>query len=557
MPDFQFQPYDNSRETASIAALMMRGADARAEALRAGADAQARAAEIGGQARARMGEAIGSGISGSIGQMLQQRQQAPILAQEAKARDLEIQQRQGEINAQQRTAADQNALDSAMGSGQDLPTITSGLQQSGHGHLVPSITDAWNKAQTSTLALSEAKKKAADAEVADTERQFDNIGSLAASAHNLDEFQQGVAALVKAGTVDPAHVQSIVQGVQVDPNDWATAQHKLQMLSPSFRKSQEAIAAKAQEPYTLSEGQQRVTPNADGTAPSVVKGPPKAAPNPTEASLAVAAGNPDPAISGPAKTALAVMKAQHPPAAGAATSAALTDDGIEYASTLFRVTGKMPALGNGAGDVKAKIISGAAAQAKALGQTPVASIQKQAAYAGDAKALAKMQGMSASAEAFESKATAQTGIIRELSEKVNRTQYPKLNGWILAGKADLLGDKDTQLLFNAVSTFSAEYAKIMEGSTGSASGSSDGARAAAQRLISAKLNKGTMQGTLDLMQREMDLTLQGYDATIAHITEKMGGSAPVSGGTIHAKDPQGNIHEAAPGTALPPGWVLQ
>lgn len=220
-----------------------------------------------------------------------------------------------------------------------------------------------------------------------------------------------------------------------------------------------------------------------------------------------------------------------PPAASSGSNAGtgtMDADGVEYAATILRVTGKMPSLGNGGSGMKGAIVSRAAGQAKALGQSPVASIQRQAAYKADGSALTKMRSMASSASAFESKALSQADIVNDLSNKVSRSQIPLLNQAILAGKSELLGDKDTQLLYNAITTFSTEYAKIMEGSTGSASGSSDSARAAASKLISAKLSKGTLSATIELMKREMALTIQGYDAAIDSITERMGGTPPAA-----------------------------
>lgn len=205
----------------------------------------------------------------------------------------------------------------------------------------------------------------------------------------------------------------------------------------------------------------------------------------------------------------------------------LTDDAIDYAATQYRVTGVMPALGR-SGQGRAAIVNRAAQQAKDLGQSPAVAIQKQAAYKADADALTKMRSMSSAAEAFETKALQQADIVDSLSQKVNRTQYPIINDGLLAGKARIAGDANTQLLFNALSTFTNEYAKIMEGSTGSSSASSDSARAAAAKLISASLNKGTLSQTLDLMRKEMALTIQGYDATIEHITGRMGGPSTPS-----------------------------
>jgi hypothetical protein len=176
------------------------------------------------------------------------------------------------------------------------------------------------------------------------------------------------------------------------------------------------------------------------------------------------------------------------------------------------VTGAMPSLGNGNGQIKAAIINAAAKQTKALSQSPAVAIQKQAARKADGAALTAMTKASAAAESFETKAIAQADIVRGLSNKVSRTQFPIINGALLAGQRDIAGDANTQLLFNALTTFTSEYAKIVEGSTGSAAGSSDAARRAAASLISASLNKGTLAQTLDLMQKEMRLTVQGYGA---------------------------------------------
>ncbi len=201
----------------------------------------------------------------------------------------------------------------------------------------------------------------------------------------------------------------------------------------------------------------------------------------------------------------------------------LTPAGVELAAARYRLTGSLPARDskqNGA------IISQAAAQAKILGNTPVATIQKQAAYKADSAALSNMTKMSAAAEAFENKALEQSKIVRDLSKKVPRTQFPFINAAILAGKKEILGDSNTQQLFNALTTFTAEYAKIMEGSTGAVAASSDAARKAANSLVAAKLSDGTLNDTLTLMEKEMRYSVQGYDATIQHITERMGGTAP-------------------------------
>jgi hypothetical protein len=254
------------------------------------------------------------------------------------------------------------------------------------------------------------------------------------------------------------------------------------------------------------------------------------------------------------------VQGYHPPATGAGGpggTGLLTPEGEEFAGTQYRITGKMPALGMSNSEARAAIISEAAAQAKALRQTPAAAIQKQSAYTSDRKALDRMTTMSSSAEAFENKAVAQADIVVDLSKKVGRSQIPLINAALLAGKKEILGDPQTQLLFNAITTFTSEYAKIMEGSTGSVSASSDSARAASAKLVKASLNPAQLAQTVDLMKREMRLTIQGYDATIAHITERMGGQPQAATGRIRVRGPNGETGTVPEGSVLPPGWTKQ
>lgn len=206
----------------------------------------------------------------------------------------------------------------------------------------------------------------------------------------------------------------------------------------------------------------------------------------------------------------------------------MTPEASDYAATQIRLTNNMAVLNRLDDDDRKTILNRVAEQTKALGQTPAAAIQKQFALKADGAALTKMTAMKASAEAFEGKAIAQTDLIKDLSAKVNRTAWPIVNSAILAGQTTVAGDENASKLVNAVTTFAAEYAKIMEGSTGSVSGSSDSARRASERLVRAAMNKTTLPAVLDQMKWEMRQTGLGYDATIDHITERMGGAPPAA-----------------------------
>jgi len=260
-----------------------------------------------------------------------------------------------------------------------------------------------------------------------------------------------------------------------------------------------------------------------------------------------------------------------PPEAATATGG-LDPDAVEHTATQYRILGPsgIPTrIGEADRD---KILNEAAKQAKALGQSPAQAVQKQAAFKADAGALNKMTTMKSSAESFENKAVAQADLVNQLSEKVDRTSFPLINEALISGKKGI-GDENAQLYTNALTTFAAEYAKIMEGSTGSAAGSSDSARKAATDLISKGLSKGQIASTIKQMQWEMRQTIQGYDTTIDHITNRMGGEPtaapggaapsaagalpPLGAGEVYAVDDKGNVHKGKAGTPLPAGWKLQ
>lgn len=214
--------------------------------------------------------------------------------------------------------------------------------------------------------------------------------------------------------------------------------------------------------------------------------------------------------------------ASPPPASAAAAGGGLDPDAIDYTAAAYRILGTKAIPTRIEGSDRVKVMNEAAKQSKALGQSPAAVLQKQAAFKADGAALTKMTTASASAESFENKALAQADIIDQLSAQVPRSQYPVINKAIVAGNLKLIGDSKTQQLANAVQTFAAEYAKIIEGSTGSSAGSSDASRRAADRLINTAMNKGTMADVVQLMRREMRLTIHGYGVTIEHINERLG-----------------------------------
>ncbi len=231
---------------------------------------------------------------------------------------------------------------------------------------------------------------------------------------------------------------------------------------------------------------------------------------------------------------------------GKPTIGGLTDEGVDFAATMLRLTGAMPPLGMGKTPARGAIISRAAAQARLLHLTPAAAMQKAAAFKADRKSLGNMQTLADAASAYESKAQAQLDIVDELSSKVPRSKIPMINQAWLSGQTEIAGDPDATLLLNAIVTATSEYSKIIAGGTASAAAASDSARNEAQKLLKASFNHPTLLKATGLMRREMSLTNQGYAATIDHINQRMSGEpttpqerGPIGNAVTMTQSPEG------------------
>jgi hypothetical protein len=415
----------------------------------------------------------------------------------AEGRRMQNEQRQNAMN-------DQASLDRAVKPGAGLDEILAGLP----GHMHAGVTKQWTEANE---AADKARK--AKAEAATTEADY--LGTLAATvkSYNYDPQAAGIVlSHAKSQGHDVSQIEALLQN---DPSKLQSVVDSMIQASPKQRE----LADKEKGTASTVANQQAALPGivADSAVKAQVAAGTKNGMTPQQQ----ATDKHEAQRIGLEQQRLNVEKAKP----GAAGGVSMSDDAIDYAAAQVRIVGQNSGvLTRLNDDDRKRILNRVADQAKAIGQSPAATVQRQAAYKSDAAALTKMQTMRAAAESFESKAVQQAKIVSDLSKAVGRTKFPIVNAAIMGGKINLSGDKDAQLLVNAITTFSSEYAKIIEGSTGSAAGSSDAARKAAERLLSTKLSDNTMQSTLDLMQREMKLTLGGYDATIGHITDRMGGT---------------------------------
>lgn len=506
------------------------------------------------ESKRRRGELIGNTLA-SLSQLpqvfqqqrLQEQQQAAQereRASQQKLRDVQTQEGEQRVAAGQDVLDTRKALDAAYQLyGDDPDSLITHLAQNGNGHLIPDVQknlSAVNKARADAvkaLADSDAAQQEYASRIGNKMQAFLDAGGSPEDAAGLGLVE--IARGEKAGLIPKEHAEALANGFNPQNPD-------------ALKRTIAAMIGKPKEPpktrtvRTTENGVEveKIVPDIPGASYPVP--PPKPASTPNVGSFEdyvtrTYGANPTPQQVIAARK--AYNQADDRPRVDVNVNGGadrLTDDAIGDTAVRYRILGTSALPTRIEGPERVRIMNEAAKQQRALGQTAAQAVQKSAAFKSDAASLTQMQKMASSAEAFETKALAQADLIGDLSQKVSRTQYPLINSALLSGKQKVFGDQNTQLLFNALDTFTTEYAKIMAGATGSAGATSDAATRKAEGLISASLNKGTLQATLDQMKWEMNQTRKGYDATIAHITDRMGGGTPQSPNvTPTSHDPMG------------------
>jgi hypothetical protein len=515
---FQYQPY-HSDLTGTIADLMGAPARTQAAAMTAAAAARANALQQNGQNTAHAFGTLGQIGMGAVQDIQQQQEQAPRREME----QLALEQARRQNTTAQRENAEEAWLRSRLADTEKPQPTLDELK----AHLGPQRA----------LAIYQGFQQVTASDLQNEDKAIDHLGRdlkfVMALPGNMKQDMWGALKSRWAGFGVPSELIP-------DQYDDASA-------AALLKRTQ-----KPQQPFTLGPGQKRFDENGQEIA-SAPERPMSVAPG---ASLVDPSNPSTPVYTAPAKETKppAAQEYEYAKSQGykgtfeqyqnedanrrrsvtnvntGPQQGALDQDGLEYAATQYRLTGQMPALGMGKNADRGKIINEAAKQTKLLNQTPAAAIQRQAARKADTASLTKIQTIKDGAEASESKALAQLDLIRDLSSKVSRTNWPIINKALVGGQKEITGDSNTTQLYNAILTFGQEYGKIIEGSTGSVAGSSEGARNAASRLVNAAMSKGTLSDVLTLMQKEMRYTLQGYDATLEHINERLG-SGPVPAAT--------------------------
>lgn len=200
---------------------------------------------------------------------------------------------------------------------------------------------------------------------------------------------------------------------------------------------------------------------------------------------------------------------------------------VKYLADQYRITGQLPSLGMGANPMREAILTQAAKDAGAAGQTGADAVAQHASTKTDTQALGQLSKNRAMVEAFSQTASQNADLALNLMAKgAGPTGSPIIDRWVRAGGQSIVGDPDVTNFNTALTTFKNEYSKIMSGATG-AQGSTDSARHEADTLISPNMSQAQIMGGIRVMKQEMDNRRRGLEAQHAALLSSIGGH-PVS-----------------------------
>ncbi len=236
-------------------------------------------------------------------------------------------------------------------------------------------------------------------------------------------------------------------------------------------------------------------------------------------------------------------------------------DTINMAAQKYLQTGQMPALGMGSSLLRAKIMGRAGDLAKENGLSPEQVPALQDSYKAMSKSLSDLQTRKGQLEAFEQGGAKNLDNFIRLAQKQIDTGSPLANRAVRGAARTLTGSADQAAADAARMAAYNEISKILSGSLGN-SGVSDSARHEAEGLLSGDYTMKQLLSVSKVLRQDMKNRVGAYGDQIGQIRQSMQGltkpgtaAATAGGGSMYARDKEGNLHEAPAGTPLPAGWT--
>lgn len=214
------------------------------------------------------------------------------------------------------------------------------------------------------------------------------------------------------------------------------------------------------------------------------------------------------------------------------SDAGFTNDAINNAAARYNIDGTLPATGMGKAGVEARaaILNRAAVLANTSGVSPDDQRIAQIGNKANSAALSKIQQQQTMVGAFEKNFNKNADIALQLSNTTDNTGIPLANKWINAGKRAISGDPNLAAYDASVKATVNEYAKIISGSMGNTA-SSEGEIKKVNDLLNSAQTPQQVSAVLNLMKRETQNRMQGFEDEKTQLKSSMGGKKLNTAGT--------------------------
>lgn len=235
--------------------------------------------------------------------------------------------------------------------------------------------------------------------------------------------------------------------------------------------------------------------------------------------------------AGTAPTKISINLAEHQNRQGSQDSSVLSDDDFKRAGAEYAITGVMPALGNGSGPVKQRLIHEKMEFARNSGLGPRDMALAGAAFKGDAKSLAAFQTQRDQIASFEQTAQKNLDQFIGLASKIPDTGMPWLNQPLRSLDANVVGSANMAAINAARQVANNEIAKVTSGG-GLGGVLSDSAR---KEVDNFNPQKATLKQTLAVarvLKTDMANRRGSMDNTLESIRGRVGtfGAGGATGG---------------------------
>lgn len=210
----------------------------------------------------------------------------------------------------------------------------------------------------------------------------------------------------------------------------------------------------------------------------------------------------------------------------------ITGDAISNAAARYNIDGTLPPMGMGkaAAAGRSAILNKAAELAAASGISANDQRIAQIGNKANTAALSKIQQQQTMIGAFEKNFNMNADIALEYSAKVDRTGVPLANKWINAGKRSIAGDPDLSAYDQAIKSTVNEYAKIVSGSMGNTA-LAEGEIKKVEGLLNAAQTPAQVNAVINLMKRETQNRMKGFDEEKTSLRASMTGGQPAASAT--------------------------